>query len=166
MNRKLLVGTLVATALLLALVFRSSRPTAVYSVDVAQLLARDLRDAPVRVSGTLVHGSLCAARADCGYRFKLAANDRWSADGTSVPTSRAEISVRYDGCLVPDTFYDRPGIELGVIVEGERCRGCRAFEASRILCKSTGKYETYPDGGPRVLPAIAIPRCGPDAPRM
>lgn len=166
MSRKLLVGTLVATASLLTLVFSLGPRPPGYPMDVAEFMARDLHDERVRVSGTLIHGSLCTARIGCDYRFKLAPRARWTTDGAPLPASRAELSVRYDGCVVPDTFYDRPGVDLGVLVEGERCQGCHAFEASQILTRSTGKYETYPDGGPRVLPAIPVPRCGPEAPRM
>jgi cytochrome c-type biogenesis protein CcmE len=165
MSRKLLIGTLLAGAGALALVFTLGPPTRIYSMGVSEFVARRISDQPVRVVGTLVHGTLCKVDASCGYRFHLQGRPRWNAD-VAEPGLRTELSVRYDGCLVPDTFREVPGLDLEVVVEGEQCQGCHDFAASQIMTRSGGKYEMNPDGGPRVYPTSPMPRCRAHTPRM
>lgn len=167
MSRKLLVGTLLVTAATLGLVFTLGRRPLMRSMDVATFVARDLRDEHVRVRGTLVHGTLCRLDTECGYRFKLQSHDLvWNSDGTPLPTPYAELPVRYDGCVVPDTLRDVAGVDLRLVVEGERCQSCHDFAASQIFAMYPYKYELHPDGGEPLDAVWRTPRCSALAPRM
>lgn len=158
MSRRLLVGTLLATAATLGLVFTVGRRTPVYSIGVAEFVERGLADERVRVRGTLVHGTLCKMETGCGYRFRLEDRDRWRTDATRVPTSRGELPVSYDGCDVLDALRDVPGLDLGVVVEGERCEGCHDFQASQVFTVSSGKYEFNRNEALARL-ALPVPDC-------
>lgn len=130
--------------------------SAVYSFGVTQFLARRDFDNPVRVQGTLVPGSLCKVEADCGYRFSLVDTEQ----GKSRPPAPGDmLSVAYDGCLLPDTLRDVPGLRVEVSVTGERCRTCHQLEASSLIAKVRGRYEMTSDGH-HVKPA-ETPRCQP-----
>jgi cytochrome c-type biogenesis protein CcmE len=48
--------------------------------------------------------------------------------------------VRYAQCIVPDTFKDVPGMDVGVTVEGKLAAG-GGFEASQVMAKCPSKYE-------------------------
>jgi cytochrome c-type biogenesis protein CcmE len=63
----------------------------------------------------------------CEYRFTIAKN------GVSLP-------VRFAQCIVPDTFRDVPGLDVGVTVEGE-LRPDNGFEATSVLAKCPSKYD-------------------------
>jgi cytochrome c-type biogenesis protein CcmE len=96
---------------------------------------------------------LCKVDADCDYRFRIA--------DSLASHSLEQLSIRYDGCALPDTFRDFrdvPGIDLELTVEGERCRTCHDFKASAILAKCPGKYEIPLDAG-HLRSAPAVPRC-------
>jgi cytochrome c-type biogenesis protein CcmE len=149
MGRKLLVASLLAAAVVLAMVFGLSKPQLIYSVSVAEFLKRGMADEAIRVRGMLVHGTLCKSTAECGYRFRL-------------QDSAQQLSVAYDECVVPDTFRDVPGVDIEVTAEGERCQGCHDFKATRIMAKCPGKYEM---NGPLSRPAAPIPLCK-SPPRM
>lgn len=149
MGRKLLVASLLAATVVLVLVLGFSKPRAIYSFGVAQFLERGLVDENVRVRGTLVHGTLCKVTADCGYRF-------------SMQDAAKELSVVYDGCLIPDTFRDMPGMDIDITVEGERCQGCHDFKATQIMAKCPGKYEMNRHERPTPAP---VSLCK-DLPRM
>src|SRR4051794_30003134 len=71
MSRKLLVGTVLLSAGILAIVFNSNRRTGVYSRSVSEFLAHPIRDEVVRVQGRLVPGSLCRQSEPCEWRFSL-----------------------------------------------------------------------------------------------
>jgi cytochrome c-type biogenesis protein CcmE len=161
MSRKLLVGTLLAAAGILALVFGLDRPTAIYSVGVSELAARKLWDRPVRVHGVLVHGTLCRVDAECGYRFRLANRPRFSENDAGPSHSGEQLSVSYDGCVVPDNLRDVPGIDLEVTAEGERCRNCHDFKATQIIVWSSEKYQFGKRDRAQDFPAQPTPRCPP-----
>ena len=63
----------------------------------------------------------------CEYRFTISKN------GVDVP-------VRYAQCIVPDTFRDVAGMDVGVTVEGELLAD-NSFEATSVLAKCPSKYE-------------------------
>ena len=66
----------------------------------------------------------------------------WAGCAAAVTLARAELSVRYPYCVVPDTFRDAPGFEMGTVtVEGKLCESCHRFEASQIYAKMPRKYE-------------------------
>jgi cytochrome c-type biogenesis protein CcmE len=57
----------------------------------------------------------------------------WLKKDTQVP-------VRFPQCVVPDTFKDVPGMEMGVTVEGELLAD-NTFLATKVLAKCPSKYD-------------------------
>jgi len=112
-----------------ALALGGMRDNAIYSKPVDELVANRVKFAgkPVRAEGTLVPGSLVKRDSPCEYRFTIRKN------GVDVP-------VRYAQCVVPDTFRDVPGMDVGVTVEGE-LHADNSFEATSVLAKCPSKYE-------------------------
>ena len=125
----LLVPLVMAAAAIVALVLVGMQDKGTYSKDVDVLIAEKAKfiGKPVRVEGSLVHGSLVKRETPCEYRFTIEKN------GVEVP-------VRYAKCIVPDTFRDMPGVDVGVTVEGE-LRPDSSLEASAVLAKCPSKYE-------------------------
>jgi cytochrome c-type biogenesis protein CcmE len=125
----LLVPLVMAAAAIVALVLVGMQDKGTYSKDVDVLIAEKAKfiGKPVRVEGSLVHGSLVKREMPCEYRFTIEKN------GVEVP-------VRYAKCIVPDTFRDMPGVDVGVTVEGE-LRPDSSLEASAVLAKCPSKYE-------------------------
>ncbi len=125
----LLVPLVMAAAAIVALVLVGMQDKGVYSKDVDVLLAEKAKfvGKPVRVEGNLVHGSLVKRETPCEYRF-------------TIEKKGVEIPVRYAKCIVPDTFRDVPGVEIGVTVEGELL-GDSSLEANAVLAKCPSKYE-------------------------
>lgn len=129
------VGPAVAVALTMGaaaiavLVLTGMQSNAIYSKPVDQLLADKAKfvGRPVRAEGNLVHGSLEKRDQPCEYRFTIAKNG-------------AELPVRFAQCVVPDTFRDVAGVDVGVTVEGELKADDR-FEATSVLAKCPSKYE-------------------------
>jgi cytochrome c-type biogenesis protein CcmE len=129
-RRMLLVIPLVAAAAaIVATVLTGMKDNAIYSKPVDQLVAQKARfqGRAVRAEGNLVHGSLVKRDSPCEYRFTISKN------GTDVP-------VRYAQCVVPDTFRDVPGMDVGVTVEGQLLAD-NSFEATSVLAKCPSKYE-------------------------
>jgi cytochrome c-type biogenesis protein CcmE len=125
----LLVPLVMAAAAIVALVLVGMQDKGTYSKDVDVLIAEKAKfvGKPVRVEGALVHGSLVKRETPCEYRFTIEKN------GVEVP-------VRYAKCIVPDTFRDVAGVDVGVTVEGE-LRADNSLEASAVLAKCPSKYE-------------------------
>jgi cytochrome c-type biogenesis protein CcmE len=129
-RRMMLVVPLVAAAAgIVAIVLTGMKDNAIYSKPVDQLVAQKMRfmGRAVRAEGNLVHGSLEKRDTPCEYRFTISKN------GTDVP-------VRYAQCVVPDTFRDVPGMDVGVTVEGQLLAD-NSFEATSVLAKCPSKYE-------------------------
>lgn len=123
------VPLVTAAAAIVALVLVGMQDKGVYSKPVDELVAQKAKfvGKPVRAEGLLVHGSLVKRESPCEYRFKMEKN------GTELP-------VRYAKCVVPDTFRDVPGMDVGVTVEGE-LQPDNSIEASQVLAKCPSKYE-------------------------
>jgi cytochrome c-type biogenesis protein CcmE len=123
------IGLAMGAASIAALVLTTLQSNAIYSKPVDELLAGKAKfvGRPVRAEGNLVHGSLEKRDLPCEYRFTIAKN------GASLP-------VRFAQCVVPDTFRDVPGVDVGVTVEGE-LRADGAFDATSVLAKCPSKYE-------------------------
>jgi len=119
-----MLGASIAT-----LVLTGMKDNAIYSKSVDQLVAEKAKFAhrPVRAEGNLVHGTLTKRETPCEYRFTIAKN------GVEVP-------VRYAQCIVPDTFRDVAGMDVGVTVEGE-LQADNSFQATSVLAKCPSKYE-------------------------
>ena len=111
------------------LVLTGMRDRAIYSKPVDELMAHRSKYVghPLRAEGDLVHGSLMKRDKPCEYRFSLQRHD-------------VALSVRYLGCVVPDTFRDVADIDLAVTVEGE-LQEDGIFEANNVLAKCPSKYE-------------------------
>ncbi len=129
------LGPVIAVALTMTaasiavLVLTGMQSNAIYSKPVDQLLGERAKfiGRPVRAEGILVHGSLEKRDQPCEYRFTIAKNG-------------AELPVRFAQCVVPDTFRDVAGVDVGVTVEGELTADNR-FEATSVLAKCPSKYE-------------------------
>lgn len=127
-HRKLLVASLLSSVAIVWLVLSRAPGPGVYSYEVATFLARGPRDRQVRVSGYLVHGSLCRLGEECVIEFALQGRG-------------AQMPVRYEGCNLPGTLRETPGVDVSLVVEGERCVDCRYFAATQVMARCPGKYE-------------------------
>ncbi len=125
----IVIPLVMVAAAVAGLVLTGMRDNAIYSKSVDQLISEKSRftGRPVRAEGTLVHGTLLKRDNPCQYRFDIASR------GVTLP-------VRYDQCVVPDTFRDVPGMDVGVTVEGELLAD-NTFEATSVLAKCPSKYE-------------------------
>ena len=123
----LAVGLVLAAGAIVAIVLTMMNG-AIYSKTVDVLLANKGRfmNRPVRVEGSLVHGTLNHAQP-CEYDFTIA-------------TRGVELPVRYPQCVVPDTFRDVPDMDVSVTVEGS-LKADNTFEATSVLAKCPSKYE-------------------------
>lgn len=123
------VALAMGAAAIAGLVLTGMQSKAIYSKPVDELLAQKAKFAgrPVRAEGNLVHGSLVKRDQPCEYRFTIEKN------GAMLP-------VRFDQCVVPDTFRDVPDMDVGVTVEGE-LQTDDSFQASSVLAKCPSKYE-------------------------
>jgi len=123
------IGLAMGAAAIAGLVLTTMQSNAIYSKPVDELLAGKAKfiGRPVRAEGNLVHGSLEKREQPCEYRFTITKN------GVSLP-------VRFAQCVVPDTFRDVPGLDVGVTVEGE-LRPDNGFEATSVLAKCPSKYD-------------------------
>jgi len=130
-NVVLLAVLLVMAGGIVALVMTSFKDAAVYAknVDQVQAARADLMGRRLRVEGNLVHRSLEFRDQPCEYRFVIKGKEG------------AELPVRYAQCVVPDTFKDVEGMDVGVTVEGKLAANGGAFEASQVLAKCPSKYE-------------------------
>jgi cytochrome c-type biogenesis protein CcmE len=125
----LAVGLAMGAAAVATFVLTGMQDKAIYSKPVDELLAQKDKFAgrPVRAEGNLVHGTLEKRDQPCEYRFTIAKNG-------------VELPVRFPQCVVPDTFRDVPGMDVGVTVEGE-LQSDKSFLASSVLAKCPSKYE-------------------------
>jgi cytochrome c-type biogenesis protein CcmE len=129
-NVGLLAVLLVMVGGIVALVLTSFNDAAVYAKNVDQVRTESasLMGRNLRVEGNLVHGSLERRDQPCEYRFVIKGKE-------------AELPVRYGKCIVPDTFRDVPGMDIGVTVEGKLAAGGSSFEAAQVMAKCPSKYE-------------------------
>ncbi|HEX8790017.1 MAG TPA: cytochrome c maturation protein CcmE [Polyangiaceae bacterium] len=125
----LAVGLAAGAAAVATFVLTGMQDKAIYSKPVDELLAQKDKFAgrPVRAEGNLVHGTMVKRDQPCEFRFTIAKNG-------------VELPVRYPQCVVPDTFRDVPGMDVGVTVEGE-LQPDQSFLASSVLAKCPSKYE-------------------------
>jgi cytochrome c-type biogenesis protein CcmE len=118
-----------AGAAISALVLLGMQDKGLYSKPIDELVKNKGRFAgrAVIAEGNLVHGTLEKRDQPCEYRFVLEKN------GTELP-------VRFPQCIVPDTFRDVPGMDVGVTVEGE-LQSDNTFEATKVIAKCPSKYQ-------------------------
>jgi cytochrome c-type biogenesis protein CcmE len=124
-----LIGLVTMGVAILAIVLTGIDNAAVYSKDVDQLLQERARLVArnVRVTGTLVRGSLMRRNEPCEYRFRL-------------HKGSAELGVQYPQCIIPDTFRDVPNVDVVVTAEG-RLQKDGSFLAHQIMAKCPSKYD-------------------------
>src|ERR1700690_1058601 len=125
----LATGLVMATTAIVIVVLFGMKEKAIYSKPVDALLQEKTKfvNRPVRVEGNLVHGTLVHHEKPCEYDFTITKND-------------TDLPVRFAQCVVPDTFRDVPGMDVGVTVEGE-LHADNTFEATTVLAKCPSKYE-------------------------
>jgi cytochrome c-type biogenesis protein CcmE len=125
----LAVGLVMVTSAIVSVVLFTMKDKAIYSKPVDVLLQDKTKfvGRPVRVEGNLVHGTLIHHDQPCEYDFTLTKNG-------------ADLPVRFAQCVVPDTFRDVAGMDVGVTVEGE-LHADNTFEATTVLAKCPSKYE-------------------------
>jgi cytochrome c-type biogenesis protein CcmE len=125
----LAIGLVMAASAIAGLVLVMMKDSSIYSKPVDELVRDKQRfvGRTVRAEGNLVHGTLLKREQPCEYRFKIEKN------GVEVP-------VRYAQCVVPDTFRDVQGMDVGVTVEGSLLAD-NSFEATNVLAKCPSKYE-------------------------
>ena len=88
------------------------------------------KDGVLQVSGYTLHA------AGGWIRFDVA-----PANGVAVTFDcEFDVPVRFAQCVVPDTFRDVPGMDVGVTVEGSLLAD-NSFEATTVLAKCPSKYE-------------------------
>lgn len=125
----LAIGLVTAASAIAGLVLMMMKDTSIYSKPVDELVRDKGRfmGRTVRAEGNLVHGTILKRDQPCEYRFTIEKN------GVQVP-------VRYAQCVVPDTFRDVQGMDVGVTVEGSLLAD-NSFEATTVLAKCPSKYE-------------------------
>lgn len=118
-----------ASAAIAFLVLEGMKDQAIYSKGVDQLIAEKAKflKRQVLADGNLVHGTLEKRESPCEYRFTIAKGG-------------VEMPVSFKNCVVPDTFRDVAGMDVGVTVEGEILAD-NTFNATKVLAKCPSKYE-------------------------
>lgn len=131
-NLGMVIGLLVVCAGILAFVFNLD--DAEYAKTVGQLMddRSALEEKKLRVQGILVHGTLKKRDDPCEYRFKMRTKGE--------PDSEA-LEVRYESCIIPDTFRDIKGVDVEVTAIGRLASGGMHLDANQILAKCPSKYE-------------------------
>jgi cytochrome c-type biogenesis protein CcmE len=142
----LLGGLVVLMGGILVLVFSTNEDSAVYaySVDGLTAQASELSGRQVRVTGTLVSGTLTFRAKPCEYAFNLQPSRAPTTAGVSLPSAGEKASeylkVSFPQCVVPDTFRDVKGVEVEVTAEG-RLNSDGSLDASKVFAKCPSKYE-------------------------
>jgi cytochrome c-type biogenesis protein CcmE len=128
-NWVLLAVLLGVGAAILGLVFSTTDNAIVYSMTTDKLLndVDKFLGKSVRVEGDLVTGTLVHRAEPCEYRF-------------SIQKGGKVLPVRYEACIVPDTFKDVPDQTVQVTAEGKLTTE-GYFAATNIMAKCPSKYE-------------------------
>jgi len=131
-NMGLLIGVLAVGGGMLMLVMTSFDGSGSWARTVQQVVdeRESLIGRNIKLTGALVKGSLRKRDNPCEYRFEL------TTMGKGGPT----VPVRYEGCVVPDTFRDVPGMDVEVTADG-KVDPAGHFQASQIMAKCPSKYE-------------------------
>jgi cytochrome c-type biogenesis protein CcmE len=149
-NWGLLAGLGALMTGILVLVFSSSEDASVYAYTVDDLTAQasELSGRQVRVTGTLVSGTLYRRDRPCEYQFNLqpsrvpaaAAGVSAASLAPAAEKNVEYLKVSFPQCVVPDTFRDVKGVEVEVTAEG-RVNEDGSLEASKVFAKCPSKYE-------------------------
>src|SRR5689334_7550407 len=95
----LVVALVMAAGASVGLVLTFMKDNTIYVKPADELVKNQAKfvGRSVRVEGNLVHGSLVHKESPCEYTFTITKND-------------VNVPVKYEGCVVPDTFRDVPGM--------------------------------------------------------
>jgi cytochrome c-type biogenesis protein CcmE len=128
-NVGLLIGVLAIGGAMLMLVMTSFDGSGQWSRNIDEFVSekQQMIGRSVRLTGALVKGSLRKRDQPCEYRFELTGKNE-------------ALPVRYEGCVVPDTFRDVPGMDVEVTAHG-KLDPAGHFQASHIEAKCPSKYE-------------------------
>lgn len=137
-NLGLLAGLLVVAGGVATLFLVGFKEAAIYAMPTDEVVAQmeTLQGKRLRVDGLLVPGTLKEVES-CDFHFTIQKNDQ-------------ELPVRYNKCVLPDTFRDRPEGGVEVTVEGELAKGQPHFEANLVMAKCASKYD--PETHEMVMP--------------
>jgi cytochrome c-type biogenesis protein CcmE len=159
MSRKTLVVSFAVAGGLAVVVMSELERQRVYDYGVSDFLDHDVREQRVRVHGTLVPGTLCRVGETCGYRFAIA--EPTPTPSPSYLPGAPILPINFEGCVMPETFLERPSQMHDVYVSGERCRSCHEFEATNILTRTDSLSRMGAETA-NELP----PKCDASTPRM
>lgn len=128
-RRQVLIAILVVCAAVAYLIFSGVRDTMVFYYTVSEVFAQraELADAPLRIAGKVVPGTIEVSQADhLDRRFVIHEGGQ-------------ELTVVYRG-ITPDTLVD----DADAVVEG-RLGADGLFHASQVMAKCPSKYEGETD---------------------
>lgn len=137
-NLGLLAALLVVAGGVATLFLVGFKEAAIYAMPTDEVVAKKetLGGKRLRVDGQLVPGTLKEVES-CDFHFTIEKNGQ-------------ELPVRYNKCVLPDTFRDRPEGGVEVTVEGELAKGQGHFEANLVMAKCASKYD--PETHEMVMP--------------
>lgn len=124
-RKKLIVMGVVVIGALAYLLASGFASHSLHDAEVSEIVNNPLKyqDKGIRVSGTVISGTVKKAQLDLAFDMKDKNNDSF-------------IKVEYKG-IVPDAFQE----EVEVIVEGTYNEADKKFTASSLLAKCPSRYE-------------------------
>lgn len=130
-NLKFVVAGVVIALAVAYLVMMGLQGNTQYFLTVSELQARGLsaQNQILRVSGTLVPGSLQREADGLGVQFLIA-----------DPAAAAPLTVTYRGGQVPDTMSDTSANNIEIVAEG-KLNGAGTFAATDVLAKCPSRLE-------------------------
>jgi cytochrome c-type biogenesis protein CcmE len=130
-NVKFLVAGGVIAVAVVYLVMMGLQGNTQYFLTVSELQARGLsaENQMLRVSGTLVPGSLQREADGLGVQFLIA-----------DPAAAVPLTVTYRGGQVPDTMSDTSANNIEIVAEG-KLNGTGTFAATDVLAKCPSRLE-------------------------
>lgn len=130
-NLKFLVAGVVIALAVAYLVMMGLQGNTQYFLTVSELQSRGLsaQNQMVRVSGTLVPGSLERESDGLGVQFLIA-----------DPSAASPLTVSYRGGQVPDTMSDTSANNIEIVAEG-KLNSAGTFAATDVLAKCPSRLE-------------------------
>lgn len=130
-NLKFIVAGVVIALAVAYLVMMGLQGNTQYFLTVSELQSRGLsaQNQIVRVSGTLVPGSLARESDGLGVQFLIA-----------DPAAASPLTVTYRGGQVPDTMSDASANNVEIVAEG-KLNSTGTFAATDVLAKCPSRLE-------------------------
>ncbi len=128
-NQKFLLAGIVIVTAITYLIYMGVKESSVYFMTVAELksTARNMSGEGVRVSGSVIEGSIKEIPRELVLKFRI--KDEDGPDGEY-------INVYYKG-IKPDSFK----ADVQVILEGKYDTGKNLLKATTLLVKCPSRYE-------------------------